>query len=203
MYMKIYLARHGQSEWQVDRETQGWNSALSATGEQQAQLLGDWLATHVALDSSSRLEVGRIRVSPLLRAQQTAVPITAALQIPTITDDALQEADFYVSAQLPAADSPYQAQTVYEATGEYGRFKSQAQQALHNLIADAEASGQPVLGVAHGGLISTLLRVATQSDHTSFWIYNTSLNLIEWKRGRWHLVHLNLWDHLPPPLRTF
>ncbi len=85
----------------------------------------------------------------------------------------------------------------------YARFKQQATAALHALVADAEASGHSVLGIAHGGLISTLLRTAVGSDAISFWIYNTSLNLIEWKRGRWHLVYLNLWDHLPPHLRTF
>ena len=201
--MKIFLARHGQSEWQVDRNAQGWNSALSATGREQAQLLADWLANHAAVDHDSRIELGAMRVSPLIRAQETAVPLSTALNIPTTTDDSLKESTFYVSKHLPSADSPYQTNVPYEAPEIYGRFKKQAEQALHNLVADAEATGQPVLGVAHGGLISTLLRVATQSDHTSYWIYNTSLNLIEWKRGRWHLVHLNLWDHLPPRLRTY
>jgi probable phosphoglycerate mutase len=75
--------------------------------------------------------------------------------------------------------------------------------ALNSLIAEAEASAKPVLAVAHGDLISTLLRTAVGSDAISFWLYNTTLNLIEWKRGRWRLVYFNLWDHLPPLLRTY
>ena len=92
---------------------------------------------------------------------------------------------------------------IYEPFNVYAAFKQQAQAALYALVQDAETNGQPVLGIAHGGLISTVLRLATGSDSVSFWLYNTSLNLIEWKRGRWHLVHLNLWDHLPPAWRTF
>ena len=201
--MKICLARHGQSRWQVDRDDDDWNSPLTDLGQRQAQLLGTWLATHPSLDNGSRLEVGSIRVSPLKRAQQTAVPLAEALQIGHETDAYLREADFYVSEHLPSAASPYQAMPIYKPPPIYAAFKQQAQAALYALVADAETSGQPVLGVSHGGLISTMLRLATGSDTISFWLYNTSLTVLEWKRGRWHLIHLNLWDHLPPAWRTY
>ena len=201
--MKIYLARHGQSRWQLTKDDEDWDSPLTELGQEQARALGRWLAEHGALDADSRLEVGRIRVSPLVRAQQTAVPVAEALGRPVTTDPHLHEADFYVSAHLPATESPYQAQPVYTPPPIYAQFKQQATTALHALVADAEADGGAVLGIAHGGLISTLLRTAVGSDAVSFWIYNATLNLIEWKRGRWHLVYLNLWDHLPPNRRTF
>ena len=201
--MKIYLARHGQSRWQVERDDGDWDSPLTDLGQRQATLLATWLATHAKLDNGSRIELGCVRVSPLQRAQQTAVPISEALNCTLHTDAYLREADFYVSEHLPSAESPYQAMPAYKPSKTYNAFKQQALAALHALATDAEASGKPVLGVAHGGLISTVLRLATGSDAVSFWIYNTSLNLIEWKRGRWHLVYLNLWDHLPPAWRTF
>lgn len=201
--MKIYLARHGQSRWQVTQTDGDWNSPLTALGQQQAERLGAWLANHEALDNGSRLEIGQVWASPLLRAQETAVHVSNALHLTPITDDYLRETEFYIAPHLPTAVSPYQAHTPYTPSTEYTAFKEQAQQALHNLVAAAESGNAPILAISHGGLISTLLRLATGSDAISFWIYNTSLNLIEWKRGRWHLVHLNLWDHLPPPLRTF
>ena len=201
--MKIYLARHGQSRWQVERNDDDWDSPLTDLGERQAQLLSNWLTTHSQLDNGSRVELGCVRVSPLQRAQQTAVPVANSLNCPLHTDAYLREADFYVSEHLPSAKSPYQAAPAYKPSNTYAAFKQQAQAALYALVADAEASGKPVLGVAHGGLISTVLRLATGSDSISFWIYNTSLNVLEWRRGRWHLVHLNLWDHLPPAWRTF
>jgi len=201
--MKIYLARHGQSRWQVERDDGDWNSPLTNLGQRQAQLLGTWLATHAKLDSETHVEIGCVRVSPLKRAQQTAVPIVKALNCTSQTDAYLREAEFYVSEHLPSAESPYQAMPSHRLSNTYAGFKQQAQAALYALVADAEASGQPVLGIAHGGLISTMLRLATGSDTVSFWLYNTSLNVLEWKRGRWHLIHLNLWDHLPPAWRTY
>lgn len=201
--MKIYLARHGQSRWQVTKDDSDWNSPLTDLGQNQAALLAEWLARHPAVDHDSRVEIGSLRVSPLVRAQQTAEPTAARLHIPLVTDAALQEADFYVSEHLPVTETPYQAQPVYTPKPVYAQFKQQAAQALNALVADVESSQQPVLGVAHGGLISTLLRQAVGSDAISFWIYNTTLSLLEWKRGRWHMVYLNLWDHLPPELRTF
>jgi probable phosphoglycerate mutase len=201
--MKIYLARHGQSRWQVERDDGDWNSPLTDLGQRQSQLLGTWLATHAKLDYESRIEVGCVRVSPLKRAQQTAVPIAKALNCTLQTDAYLREAEFYVSEHLPSAESPYQAMPIHKPSNTYTGFKQQAQAALYALVADAESSGQPVLGIAHGGLISTMLRLATGSDSVSFWLYNTSLNVLEWKRGRWHLIHLNLWDHLPPAWRTY
>ena len=201
--MKIYLARHGQSRWQVENGENDWDSPLTALGQTQVQHLAAWLATHARLDNGSRLEISSIRVSPLRRAQQTAVPIGHSLNIEPNTDEYLRETDFWIAEYLPSANSPYQPVPAFTATGKYADFKQQAQQALHNLVKTAETTGKPVLAVAHGGLISTMLRLATGSDTISFWIYNTSLNLIEWKRGRWHLVYLNLWDHLPPDMRTF
>ncbi|MCB8940698.1 MAG: histidine phosphatase family protein [Ardenticatenaceae bacterium] len=201
--MRIFLVRHGQSRWQVERNDGDWNSPLTDMGQQQAQMLADWLATQPTIDNGTRAEIGFVRISPLKRAQETAVPIINALHCPSQTDAYLREADFYVSEHLPSAESPYQAMPIYKPSNRYAAFKQQAQAALYALVADAEACNQPVLGIAHGGLISTMLRLATGSDTVSFWLYNASLNVLEWKRGRWHLIHLNLWDHLPPAWRTY
>ena len=201
--MKIYLVRHGQSRWQITKGECDWDSPLSPLGHSQAEHLADWLKTHTALDNGSRLEFGSLWASPLLRAQQTAVPISKSLNLPIQTDEYLRETDFWLAEHLPSSDSPYQPVPPFTPEGKYANFKQQAQQGLHNLVKTAETSGKPVLAIAHGGLISTVLRLATGSDTVSFWVYNTSINLIEWKRGRWHLVYLNLWDHLPPEKRTF
>ncbi|KAA3654375.1 MAG: histidine phosphatase family protein [Chloroflexi bacterium] len=201
--MKIYLVRHGQSRWQITKGEGDWNSPLSPLGQNQAQHLANWLTAHTALDNGSRLEIGSLQVSPLTRAQQTAAPISQSLNLPITTDEYLRETDFWIAEHLPSAESPYQPIQSFTATGKYANFKQQAQQGLNNLVEAAETTGKPVMAVAHGGLISTVLRLATSSDSVSFWIYNTAVNLIEWKRGRWHLVYLNMWDHLPPVMRTF
>jgi probable phosphoglycerate mutase len=201
--MKIILVRHGQSRWQVRRDDGDWNSPLTELGRTQAERLGSWLANAPRLDNGSYLQVAALHASPYLRSQQTAQFLAQALGTRLQTDDNLREADFLVSDHLPCAEAPGRPFPLYTASAEYVRLKAQAAESLAELVASAESNRGPVLAVSHGGLISTLLRLATGSDAISFWIYNASLNLIEWKRGRWHLVHLNLWDHLPPPLRTF
>ena len=202
--MKIYLARHGQSRWQVERGADDWNSPLTAVGQQQARCLGDWLAQTPQLDVQSHpLTIGALYASSYLRAQETATAVAQALHLPLHTDDNLREADFLVSAQLPQAKSVTSGWIDWEATAVYTDLKQRAQTALHTLTAVAENNNGTVLAISHGGFISTLLRVAFGTDTTSFWIYNTSLTLIEWKRGRWHLVFFNLWDHLPTNLRTY
>jgi probable phosphoglycerate mutase len=200
--MKIYLVRHGQSQWQVERDDANWNSSLTALGQAQAQRLAGWLANGPIIDNDTQVKVSAIVASPLVRAQQTAEPLCQALYLPLVTDDYLTEADFLVSAHLAAVDTPAQYPPSYTPSETYAAFKARALRALSNLVKTAENDGGPILAIGHGGLISTVLRLAAGSDTISFWLYNTSLNLIEWKRGRWHLVHLNLWDHLPPSLRT-
>jgi probable phosphoglycerate mutase len=201
--MKIYLVRHGQSSWQVEPDNANWNSPLTELGQEQARRLAAWLANHPVIDNGTQIKIGTISASPLLRAEQTAASLCHALHLPLTTDDYLSEADFLVSAHLAAVDTPAQYPPVATPSQTYAAFKARAWQALSNLVATAENNGGSILAVGHGGLISTVLRLAAGSDTVSFWLYNASLNLIEWKRGRWHLVHLNLWDHLPPSLRTY
>lgn len=201
--MKIYLARHGQSRWQIERTDGDWNSPLTPLGHEQAQKLAGWLANGHRVDPETRVEVGAVYSSPLQRAQETAVYTASALQLPIHTDENLAEATFLVSDHLPSLPAPMHRPQPFQPSATYLALQAQAQAALAALVAGAEAHGGAALAFSHGGLISTLLRQAIGSETVSFWIYNTSLNLIEWKRGRWHLIHLNLWDHLSPELRTF
>jgi probable phosphoglycerate mutase len=201
--MKIYLVRHGQSRWQLEKSETDWDSQLSDLGHEQGRLLGNWLSNGPYLTKATQLEVRALYASPLDRAQDTAAYTAKELALPITTIDALAEARFLVSPHLPSAPSPGQRPPSATLADEYLTFKAQAQTALDTLVAETEVQGGPILAFAHGALISTLFRIVAGSDTVSFWIYNTSLNLIEWKRGRWHFVHLNLLDHLPPELRTY
>ena len=201
--MKIYFARHGQSRWQVERGEADWNTPLSDLGHEQGRLLGNWLGNGAQLNNDARVEVKAIYASPLDRAQDTAAYTAKGLNLPVTTIETLAEAQFLVSPHLPSAELPGQSPADSHLSDEYLTFKAQARTALDELVAEADSQGGPILAFAHGALISTLFRIAAGSDTVSFWIYNTSLNLIEWKRGRWHFVFLNLWDHLPPEMRTY
>jgi probable phosphoglycerate mutase len=199
--MKIYLARHGQSQWQV-KPSENWDTPLSSLGHEQAKLMGQWLAGHEMLDHRGRLEIVALCASPLIRAQETAMYAAKALNLPLITQQNLSEANFHVSEHLPQRDTPLDTHPTYEPSKIYAAFKLQAQSALQGLVEQAETSGGSVLAVTHGGLIKTMLRLAVGSDNFCLILYNTGINCIEWKRGRWHILHLNFWDHLSAQLRT-
>jgi broad specificity phosphatase PhoE len=64
--MELVLVRHAQPQWYVDDLHQGQDPGLSELGFRQAELVGEKLANE---------HFDHILVSPMLRAQQTAVPL--------------------------------------------------------------------------------------------------------------------------------
>lgn len=194
--MRIWLARHAQSEWQVS-PSDDRDSALTHVGREQARRLAAWLA-----DDAAPCELAALYTSPLARAWQTAAYAARSLAHAAIIEDSLREAEFHVASELPALPDPLAPAAPFAASDRYLAFRTQAQHALRVLVRAAEAHRGAVLAITHGGLMKTLLRIVAGSEHVSFRLYNACPSLIEWRRGRWHLVHLNLWDHLPVALRT-
>lgn len=82
--MKLYFARHGETDWNVINRTQGWTDIpLNSTGVAQAEALREKLAKlDYAFDA--------VYTSPLKRAYQTAEIATAG-QYPLLIDDRLKE----------------------------------------------------------------------------------------------------------------
>ena len=72
--MKLLLARHGQSEWQVRVEDVDRDPPLTALGESQAHRLGEYLAT-------SDDPISAIVASPLQRARRTADIVASYLNV--------------------------------------------------------------------------------------------------------------------------
>lgn len=82
----VYLVRHGQSEWNVLRLTQGQthHPRLTALGRKQAARAADLIASDVS-------SVAHIVSSDLLRAAETAEIISARLGAPVVLDERLRE----------------------------------------------------------------------------------------------------------------
>ncbi|MCA9385958.1 histidine phosphatase family protein [Candidatus Dojkabacteria bacterium] len=84
---KIYVVRHGQTEWNVEGRMQGWlDSSLTEVGRQQAENAGVFLKDK---------NIDQIFASPLGRTQQTAKIIQAAINpdVPIILADSIKEGD--------------------------------------------------------------------------------------------------------------
>lgn len=83
--MKIYLARHGQTDWNVEMRAQGRKDLpLNATGREQAEKMRD---------NIKDLELDAVYASPLKRAAETAEIATRGKHR-IIYDDRLVERSF-------------------------------------------------------------------------------------------------------------
>ena len=82
----LYLIRHGQTEWNVEKRLQGGrDSPLTALGRQQAEALAGSLA-----DTS----LAHLHASSLGRASETALIIANALDVGVEADPRLGEMRF-------------------------------------------------------------------------------------------------------------
>lgn len=83
--MKLYLTRHGETEWNVYSRIQGQtDTALNETGIRQARELTERL-------KKERLAIGRIYTSRQLRAYETAQIVAEMLGLNVIVKDGLEE----------------------------------------------------------------------------------------------------------------
>lgn len=84
--MKIYIIRHGETDWNVIKRLQGRSDiALNDKGRELAKKTGEALK-NVPFD--------RIYTSPLKRARETALLIKGDREIPVIEDERLMEISF-------------------------------------------------------------------------------------------------------------
>lgn len=84
--MKLYFARHGQTNWNIQNRLQGSSDIpLNETGIQQAHTLADKL---------KNVEIDLIISSPLSRALDTANIVNSQKQIQLITNNSLVERNF-------------------------------------------------------------------------------------------------------------
>lgn len=101
--MELYVARHGQTDWNLENRFQGSiDMPLNPQGYQQA----------VQLASCVPRSIEQIVVSPQLRAQQSAAPVAVALDVPCLTMSAFRERSFGVWEGLTrdearALDEPF------------------------------------------------------------------------------------------------
>ena len=91
--MKIFVVRHGETEWNAVNKVCGRTDVpLSEKGHEQAKTLAIQLK-----ENQSKNDIRHIFVSPLMRARQTASYIEDVLGIRAIVEDDLIEMNFGTS----------------------------------------------------------------------------------------------------------
>lgn len=189
--MKIYLIRHGETDWNQINRLQGREDIpLNDAGIAQAQAAGTAL---------QNLEIAAIYTSPLGRAVRTSQEISAKI--------GLTDSDIHTLVSLIERDlGPFSGQVI-ENKQEYFALAakenvpgmepfSEVLNRMQNALTELEATGHTsVAAVSHGAAINVLL--AGLSNHEigtgKTKLYNGGITLIEGnsKEG-FHIVLSNL-----------
>ena len=145
--MKLYVARHGETQWNALNKICGRTDIpLTERGLQQAQCLASNMA-------AKQLNV--IIASPMIRAQQTAAAVSEVTGIPVLTEERLIEQDFGEFEGLDRSTPAYLAnkrQFAYRYPG--GESQLDVAYRVYGLIEELKEKypDKNVLLVCHGGV---------------------------------------------------
>jgi len=172
--MKIYFARHGESEANLLGEfsNRGLKHGLTETGRAQAAQVATKL---------SGLPIARVFSSPLLRAVETAEIIAKALRVPCEVVDALREYDCGVLEGRTDAVSWAEYDRVLQDWVVHHRWESRIEGGesfvdiqkrfvpfVERLRAEHGGSSSSLVLVGHGGLFRCMVPLAVDDVDFDF-----------------------------------
>jgi probable phosphoglycerate mutase len=142
----ILLARHGETQWNLERRWQGWaDPPLNDTGRAQAQALAEQLRD-TPFDA--------VYTSDLRRAHETAEIVAAPHDVPVVADQGLREIDVGSFSGLTHTE------VMERFGGERTDGETREQHAARVLAAVERIArvhlGERILLVTHGGTIRAL-----------------------------------------------
>lgn len=181
--MLLYLVRHGETDWNLQRRIQGSTDVpLNDTGRAQAKRAGELLSNRTW---------DAVVASPLSRAFDTASIIAAEVGLPEPTTDSRLVERAYGDAEgleISEVDRRYPGET--HVPGREGR-EDVAARALDALIEIAEAHpDKAVIVVTHGGLIRSVLHaVDPRTRHPA--ITNGSVHSFRHDNGTVSLIRFD------------
>lgn len=203
--MKLYLIRHGQTQWNIDGKIQGKTDiSLNETGILQAEQLAGAMEDR---------PISAVFTSPLKRADETANIVAAKTCVPVLTVDELREVDFglwegltwqEIGVKYAVDAAAWDVNPVLNTpTGGEPRENcmERSKKAMEYILSHAEGD---IAIVAHGGilvfLVDYLLR--TRKDKNEIIVKNASITTVEYDKntGEGNLCSLNETDHLSPTI---
>ncbi len=157
--MKIYLIRHGETDWNLQGKVQGREDIpLNDKGRMQAKQSGV-----VLQGTGAKIVV----TSPLIRARETAKIITNSLDnAQLIIEDALIERDFGLMSGMT-----YDRKKVFDNFGHEETMeplKDLSKRFIDCIIKyAARYFGQDIIMVSHGAAINSVIMVLTDGEKGS------------------------------------
>lgn len=198
--MRLYLVRHGQTDWNVQKRAQGHTDIpLDAIGREQAVRTGK-----AFLD----LPIKRLLTSDLQRASQTADEISRTTKVPAEVLPQLRERGFGEWEGQPFAEigirfgfeADFKGVTRNEITPPGGESYVEVWTRILSVVEDVRANKVNTAIVAHGGTCSLLLAMFLGGDvslSNSFRFSNACINELEPRPdGGLRLVRYNDISHL-------
>lgn len=184
--MKIYLIRHGETDWNLQGRFQGREDiALNENGVYQAKLCGEAL-------KGEQFEA--VLTSPLVRASKTAQIIADYVKIDkVIVEKDLIERDFSKVSGL----TPKEREAFY-ASGEPDD-KEPWEDLCHRMISCMKRHGEEykhgnIIMVSHGASINAVLSVLSKGQFGTrkTILKNTCINRIDYQNGLLKIDFYNL-----------
>ena len=168
--MKIYLVRHGETDWNQAGLLQGQTDiALNAQGLEQAR------------EASERLKEVPFEIafcSPLIRAKRTAETIIGDRKITLTTDERLRELNFGpwegvdIRTIKDAASQPFTNPGSYippEGAESFAQLYKRSGEFVDQVLLPLEGTYETVLVVAHGGVNRSILNPVLNIPVDDFW----------------------------------
>lgn len=183
--MKLYLTRHGETDWNIQNRIQGQTDTfLNEKGKEQAKELANRL--------KDRYEIRTIYTSRQRRAQETAAVVGRAIHVDPIVKDGLEEISFgrwegytwrQVREQFPNEYQAWYENRRYQVPPEGESYQQLLDRLVPALTGIFEEHEKNVLVVAHSAVIMTLM-----SD-----IYNTPFEEMSknYKTGNTGIVEID------------
>ena len=171
--MKLYIARHGETPWNVENRVSGRTDVpLTEKGMEQARLL-------------ARNAMGKgiqvILCSPLLRARQTAQAVSEAIGVPIELDERLIELDFGCFEGGPRSDPEFQyTRAQFPTRYPGGESAFQLAHRVYSCLEDVKRkyAGKTVLLVCHGGvcrMVRSYFMDLTNDEYSYYFAPNAEL----------------------------
>lgn len=173
--MKLYIIRHGETEWNTMRKLQGRSDTeLNQVGIQLAEITAKAMADipfHIAY------------TSPLKRAYKTAQILLEGRNIPLIADERLQEISFgayeglgcsKANYEIPDPEFEYffQAPEKYVAKNGAESIEDLCQRTgefLKEITTNPQLEEKNILISTHGAALKGLLSYVTGVEKKNFW----------------------------------
>ena len=146
--MRLFAARHGQTQWNVDNKICGTTDVpLTEEGWAQARALAE---------KATSMEIDLIICSTMLRARQTASAVAEKLNVPVIADERLVEQNYGIYEGMDRKTPGFLANKRHFAV-RYpgGESMMDVAHRIYGLLEDVkrEHDGKNVLLVCHGGVL--------------------------------------------------